>query len=162
MPGNNKWCGIFCVYWKLLWTLYHKHDVLWFQEGKALLAGEKLADTRQETAAQKGRKAPLKKNSTIAKTIKEGNWVVQYVLLKLLWWQVFGLISALCSQMTAKNKTDAVQLSFNGLKNMEAPRKKTMQYRVIWKTKHMQCWFLSRVSLQEKKNCNTGWFESFH
>lgn len=33
---------------------------------------------------------------------------------------------------------------------MEAPRKK-MRYRVIWKTKHMQCRFLSRVSLQEKK-----------
>lgn len=42
------------------------------QEGKTLLAGEKLGDTRQETATQKNRKTPLKKNSTIAKTMEEG------------------------------------------------------------------------------------------
>uniref|UniRef100_A0A0B7B806 Uncharacterized protein n=1 Tax=Arion vulgaris TaxID=1028688 RepID=A0A0B7B806_9EUPU len=46
------------------------------KEGKTLLAGEKLADTRQETAIQKNKKTPLKKNSTIAKTMEEAKFVL--------------------------------------------------------------------------------------
>ena len=42
-----------------------------FQEGKELLAGEKLADTRQETAVKKS-KTPLKKNVTMGQTVDEG------------------------------------------------------------------------------------------
>ena len=43
----------------------------YFQEGKVLLAGEKLADTRQETQKNKN-KTPLKKHSTMAQAIEEG------------------------------------------------------------------------------------------
>ncbi|XP_059164191.1 neurofilament heavy polypeptide-like [Physella acuta] len=47
------------------------------KEGKALLSGEKLGDTRQETADKKSKaKAPLKKNSTIAKTMEEAKYVL--------------------------------------------------------------------------------------
>ncbi|XP_005111399.1 nucleolin isoform X2 [Aplysia californica] len=47
------------------------------KEGKALLSGEKLGDTRQETSNQKGKaKTPLKKNSTIAKTMEEAKYVL--------------------------------------------------------------------------------------
>ncbi|GFO21953.1 eukaryotic translation initiation factor 3 subunit f [Plakobranchus ocellatus] len=47
------------------------------KEGKALLAGEKLADTRQETAVQKSKaKTPLRKNTTIAKAIEEAKYVL--------------------------------------------------------------------------------------
>lgn len=42
------------------------------KEAKALLSGEKLGDTRQETASEKNkRKTPLKKNKTMSKTIED-------------------------------------------------------------------------------------------
>ncbi|KAK0056777.1 late histone H1 [Biomphalaria pfeifferi] len=45
------------------------------KEGKALLSGEKLGDTRQETQKSKAKPAP-KKNSTIAKTMEEAKYVL--------------------------------------------------------------------------------------
>ena len=46
------------------------------QEAKGLLGGDKLGDTRQETAKQKkaAKKPAIKRNNTIARTLAEGRF----------------------------------------------------------------------------------------
>lgn len=54
---------------KLAFCHFH---VLSFQEGTALLEGEKLGETRQDTKSKKGRPAGPQRSRTIQKTMEEG------------------------------------------------------------------------------------------
>ena len=64
-------------------------SVSFHQEAKSLLAGEKLADTRQETKAKKGRPS-LKKASTMAQAVDEGKKIqCDAVITRSLFSQIF-------------------------------------------------------------------------
>ncbi|WAR15196.1 hypothetical protein MAR_005301 [Mya arenaria] len=49
------------------------------KEGSALVAGEKLGDTRQDTKKKAAKPSPIKKHTTIQKTLEEAKYVVDDV-----------------------------------------------------------------------------------